>query len=92
MSGLAERLALVRHRGEGLLLRVYHARRELADVGSDVAFLRDRHFQMLAAAAASSAAKSLHEFVLPPKLAQDVAKTDAKIRSGEHATSCKNSV
>ena len=54
---LAESLVLHGDKGRGLLLRLYHLKRELRNPNSDFFFLQDKSFQAMARHVAAATAK-----------------------------------
>ena len=81
---LAESLLLHADKGQGLLLRLYHLKRELRDPSSDLYFLQDKLFQTATKHVASGVVKpgsSLFSVgVANAKVAEEINKMSSKIR------------
>ena len=81
---LAESLLLHADKGQGLLLRLYHLKRELRDPSSDLYFLQDKLFQAATKQVASGVVKpgsSLFSVgAANAKIAEEINKMSSKIR------------
>ena len=78
MSRLLERLLLQESHGQGLLLRLYTLKRDLADPNSDLSFLKEKHFASLAKDLSS--AKALWTHSPSSRQAEEMSKTRSKLQ------------